>query len=274
MHHILITGCSSGIGLYCAKALHVKSEFCVYASARKDEDVQKLRQMGLWACKLDLDDNNSIQDGLNEVLKKSGGRLDILFNNGAFGQPGAVEDLSDDALKAQFQTNVFGTQYLTNLVLKIMRSQNSGRIIYNSSVLGFAAMRYRGAYNASKFAIEGLADTLRLELKGSNIHVILIEPGPIQSAFRQNALKKFLANIDMNNSAHKIEYKKSLKRLGGSKKTPFSLKPDAVYKVLLEAIFSSKPKARYRVTVPTKFLWYLKRVLPTFIMDWLLKKIA
>lgn len=274
MQHILITGCSSGIGLYCAKALHVKDEFRVYASARSLEDVEKLRQMGLWACQLDLDDNDSIQAGLETVLHESGGRLDVLFNNGAYGQPGAVEDLSDAALKSQFQTNVFGTQYLTNLVLKTMRTQGNGRIIYNSSVLGFAAMSYRGAYNASKFAIEGLADTMRLELKNSGISVVLIEPGPIKSQFRANALQKFLNHIDIKTSPHKQTYEQTLARLEGSKDASFTLGPEAVYDALLKAITSTNPKPRYRVTVPTHVLWYLKRLLPTCILDKLLAKIA
>ena len=274
MQHILITGCSSGIGLYCAKALHVRDDFRVYASARSLEDVEMLRQMGLWACQLDLDDNESIQAGLEAVLNESGGKLDVLFNNGAYGQPGAVEDLSDVALKAQFQTNVFGTQHLTNLVLRTMRAQGSGCIVYNSSVLGFAAMGYRGAYNASKFAIEGLADTMRLELSGSGIHVVLVEPGPITSAFRANALQKFLTHIDFQKSPHKTTYEQTLARLKGSKDAPFTLGPEAVYDALLKAITSSHPKARYRVTVPTHLLWYLKRCLPTRLMDRLLAKIT
>jgi NAD(P)-dependent dehydrogenase (short-subunit alcohol dehydrogenase family) len=272
MRHILITGCSSGIGLYCAKALHVKEDVRVYATARAPEDVARLREMGLWACRLDLDSNESIEAGLAQVFEASDGRLDVLFNNGAYGQPGAVEDLSDTALKAQFQTNVFGTQYLTNLVLKTMRTQGSGRIVYNSSVLGFAAMGYRGAYNASKFAIEGLADTMRLELEGSGIHVVLIEPGPITSAFRANALQKFRAHIDVEKSPHKTTYEATLSRLEGSKSTPFTLGPEAVYEALLEAITAPKPKARYRVTTPTKMLWYAKRLLPTRLMDKVLKK--
>lgn len=270
--HILITGCSSGIGRYCAKALHVKDNYKVYATSRTKEDVQKLKNEGLWACRLDLNDSESIQDGLDEILAQSGGRLDILFNNGAYGQPGAVEDLSDEALKAQFQTNVFGTQELTNKVLKIMRQQNSGRIIYNSSILGFVAMAYRGAYNASKFAIEGLVDTLRLELVESNIKAILIEPGPIRSDFRKNSLQKFSENIDVENSFHHDFYKQTLKRLQKEGDSPFTLPPNAVYEALLKAMEDKNPKARYRVTKPTTWLWYLKKILPTPLLDKILIK--
>lgn len=269
--HILITGCSSGIGEFCAKALHVKG-YKVYATCKAMEDVEKLKEQGLFSCKLDLDDSQSIKDGLSEVLKSSGGKIDVLFNNGAYGQPGAVEDLSDKVLKEQFQTNVFGTQELTNLVLKLMREQNSGKIIYNSSILGFAAMAYRGAYNASKFAIEGLADTLRQELLYSGISVVLIEPGPIESKFRQTSLRKFKENININESFHKDFYAQTLNRLQSTEQTPYTLQASAVYEKLLKAIESKNPKARYRVTKPTTWLWYLKKILPTATLDKILLK--
>lgn len=270
--HILITGCSSGIGYYCAKALHVSKDYKLYATCRSDEDVKRLKSEGFWACKLDLNDSKSIQNGLNEVLKASGGKLDMLFNNGAYGQTGAVEDLSVEALKEQFETNFFGTHELTCKVLKIFREQNSGRVIYNSSVLGFIAMAYRGAYNSSKFALEGLVDTLRQELISSNIKAILIEPGPIKSDFRKNALKKFHEHIDVENSFHKAYYKDTLKRLESSKDGKFTLLPDAVLGVLLKAINDKNPKPRYRVTKPTHWLWYMKKFTPTNILDKLLLK--
>ncbi len=272
MKHILITGCSSGIGLYVAKNLHVKKEYKVYATCKSEKDVQKLQKDGLWSYKLDLRDEKSIAEGLQEVLQSSGGKLDVLFNNGAYGQPGAVEDLSQKALKEQFETNVFGTIELTNLVMKIFRKQNSGRVIFNSSVLGFAAMLYRGAYNASKYAIEGFADTMRQEVMDSGINVILIEPGPIRSKFRQTAHKKFLEHIDMENSFHKKTYEIALKRLESREDTPFTLGEDAVYKVLLKAMESKNPKARYMVTKPTFIFWYLKKILPVWVLDRLLFK--
>ena len=271
---VLITGCSSGIGEYCAKALHVNKKYRVFATARKEDDVARLQQEGLWACQLDLDDPKSIQEALDKVLKETGGTLDAVFNNGAYGQPGAVEDLSREALRAQFETNVFGTQELTNKVLKVMRAQGHGRIIHNSSVLGFVAMSFRGAYNASKFALEGLSDTLRLELAGSNIHVILIEPGPIRSRFRANALKKFKQNIDTTKSTHEKEYNQTLARLKGSKDAAFTLGPEAVLEALLYAIEKEKPRHRYHVTVPTKVLWYLKRLLPVHWLDVVLRKVG
>jgi len=198
---ILITGCSSGIGYTTAIELQ-KRGFNVIATARKVEDVDCLAQEGLTALQLDLADSVSIQQAVKQIIELTDGEIYGLFNNGAFGQPGAVEDLSRDVLRYQFETNVFGTQELTNLIIPLMRKQGHGRIIYNSSVLGLVAMTYRGAYNASKFALEGLADTLRLELQGSGIHVSLIEPGPILTNFRQNAFALYKKNINPAKSVH------------------------------------------------------------------------
>lgn len=264
---ILITGCSSGIGLHCADALK-KRGYRVFATARNTQDVDVLLQAGFESVQLDLDDSMSIQRAVAWVLEQTGGQLDALFNNGAYGQPGAVEDLTRDALRKQFETNVFGTSELTNLVLKTMRKQGYGRIVQNSSILGFVALPFRGAYNASKFALEGLTDTLRLELKGSDIHISLIEPGPITSAFRQNALKALHQNVDMINSFHQQGYKNALARLSATdKQAAFTLGPEAVAKRLIHALESKNPKARYYVTFPTYLMGYLKRILPTKWLD-------
>lgn len=273
MKNILITGCSSGIGYTCAHGLQ-KLGYSVFATCRRDEDVKRLQDEGLNAFKLDLCDTNSMHEALTWMLSQTGGRIDVLFNNAAFGQPGAVEDLKRNVLREQFETNVFGTQELTNLVLPYMRKQKSGRIIYNSSILGFVAMSYRGAYNASKFAIEGLADTLRLELHKSGVEVVLIEPGPIRSAFRKNALAKFLVNIDQENSAHKEIYEKTLARLQKTGDAPFTLGAEAVLEAFLMAIEAKKPKARYAVTFPTKLFAWLKRFFSTKLMDYVARKLS
>lgn len=269
--YVLITGCSTGIGYTCAHGL-AKRGYIVFATCRRDEDVKRLCSEGLNAFKLDLCDAQSIHDALAWMLAQTDGRIDVLFNNAAYGQPGAVEDLKRDVLREQFETNVFGTQELTNLVLPYMRKQKSGCIVYNSSILGFVAMSYRGAYNASKFAIEGLADTMRLELNGSGIDIVLIEPGPIRSSFRKNALAKFLEHIDQKNSAHCEVYAKTLMRLQKSGDAPFTLGSEAVLKVLIQAIESKNPKARYAVTFPTKLFSWLKRLLPTCWMDAIARK--
>ncbi len=277
MPSILITGCSSGIGLYCAEALQAEG-YRVFATARKEDDVQKLQEAGHIALQLDLNSSESINAALAEVLKQTGGTLDALFNNGAYGQPGAVEDLSRAVLRAQFETNLFGTHELTCKVIKIMRQQGHGRIIQNSSVLGLIALKYRGAYNASKFALEGLTDTLRQELDGSDIFVSLIEPGPIESDFRKNAYAAFKRHIPIEGSAHQDVYRAVEKRLAqqdaARKQDPFTLGPEAVYKPLLHALTSRKPKARYYVTAPTWIFSILRRLIPTGWLDWILRKVS
>lgn len=269
---ILITGCSSGIGYTVAKGLHARG-YQVFASARKQSDVARLQQLGLQSLQLDLDDSRSIKQAVEQVLTATGGELYALFNNGAYGQPGAVEDLPRQVLRDQFETNVFGWLELTNLVLPVMRRQGYGRIIQNSSVLGFVAMPYRGAYNASKFALEGLTDTLRLELQGSGVYVSLIEPGPIASKFRSNALQNFKARIDSEHSFHRERYAGMLERLNKKGPTaPFTLPAEAVLKPVLHALEHKRPKARYPVTVPTYLFATLKRLLPTTLLDRILRR--
>ncbi len=269
---ILITGCSTGIGYHCAMHLQ-QLGYQVIATCRQPEDVKRLQEEGLIAYQLDLADSKSIDAALEQILELTGGKLDALFNNGAFGIPGAVEDLSREAMAYQFQTNVFGTQELTNKVVKVMRKNGGGKVIYNSSILGFAAMQFRGAYNASKFAIEGFADTLRLEVKTDNIQISLIEPGPILSDFRKNAYEQFKRWIDKENSAHKKKYQAMINRLetvGPS--APFTLGPEAVTDCVVHALQSKQAKIRYRVTVPTKAFALLKRLLPNRWLDQLLIK--
>ena len=210
------------------------------------------------------------------MLEQTNGHLYALFNNGAYGQPGAVEDLSRDVLRQQFETNVFGWHELTNLVIPIMRKQGYGRIIHNSSVLGLVAMQYRGAYNASKFALEGLTDTLRQELDGSGVYISLIEPGPITSQFRVNAFAKFKANIKTQSSPHQTIYEQVEKRLASAsdKDAPFTLGPEAVLQKVEHILTSKRPKIRYYVTFPTYLFGYLKRLLPARWLDLLLLAIS
>ncbi len=269
---LLITGCSTGIGYQCAQQLQ-QMGYQVITTCRKEHDVQRLNKQGMTCVQLDLACSQSINRALKHILELSHGRIDALFNNAAFGLPGAVEDLSRKAMEYQFQTNVFGTQEFTNLIVPIMRQQGGGKILYNSSILGFAAMPYRGAYNASKFAIEGFADTLRLEVKQDNIQVSLIEPGPIISDFRKNAFIQFKQWINMEESAHQQNYQAIVSRLeteGPS--TPFTLPPEAVTKCVIHALQKPRAKIRYRVTVPTIAFAVLKRLLPNRWLDILLTK--
>ena len=264
---ILITGCSSGIGWYCALQLQ-KDGWQVYATARKDEDIKALKDHGVEAFFLDYCNNASIHAVFDEVMTKTGGRLDALFNNGAYAQAGAVEDLSTQTLRQQFEANFFGWHELTNLVIPVMRRQGYGRIVHCSSILGFVPFAWRGAYNASKYALEGLATTMRLELKGSSIEVCLIEPGPIKSKFVQNGLPYFINEIDQINSIHAKQYKKQLQRLqsnGG--KNRFRLGPEAVYSKLVHALNANQPKAHYLVTLPTYVMAIARRILPYSMLE-------
>ena len=263
---ILITGCSSGIGL--ASALELKARgWRVFATARQPEDLNMLEGKGVEALYLDYADRASVVLCAAEVAKRCGGKLDALFNNGAYGQPGAVEDLTREVLEAQFAANVFGWLQLTNLCLPLMRANGSGRIVHCSSVLGLVAMKWRGAYNASKFAIEALADTQRLELKGSGIHVALIEPGPIATRFIETALKFFDANINEKSSHYKQQYVRQRARLSGSTPNKWKLPPGAVVKKLIHAVEAPNPRARYFVTVPTYMAAVAKRILPQPLLD-------
>ncbi|MDT8894342.1 SDR family oxidoreductase [Halomonas sp. I1] len=265
--NLLITGCSSGIGHAAAHAMSARG-WRVFATARAEADVARLEEEGLEALPLDLADSASIEATVAEVRKRTGGELTGLFNNGAYGQPGAVEDLTRDVLREQLETNLLGTHELTSRVLPLMRAQGHGRIVQNSSVLGFAALPYRGAYVCSKFALEGLTDTLRQELNGSGIHVSLIQPGPIASRFRENAHAAFKANIDTVNSAHARTYEKVEARLANPDgKTPFALEADAVVAKLIHALEHPRPRPRYAVTLPTHLFAALKRVLSTRGMD-------
>ena len=272
--HVLITGCSTGIGHCVAHGLK-KRGYAVIASARKAEDVERLQAEGLECLQLDLDSPLSIERAVQALADRTDRKLYGLFNNAGFGQPGAVEDLGRDVLRAQFETNVFGTLDLTNRVLPWMRAAGEGRIIQNSSVLGFVALAYRGAYNASKYALEGLYDTLRLELDGSGVYAILIEPGPITSRFRTNAFAAYKRNIDVENSVHRDSYLATESRLlKEGPAVPFTLPPEAVLDKVIRALESPRPAPRYYVTVPTWLFGTLKRVLSSRALDRVLLKVS
>lgn len=271
---ILITGCSSGIGYQLAKDLPAYG-YQVVASARRLSDVKRLNDEGIFCLQLDLECSESIHSAFKDTLKHTRGRLYALFNNGAYGQAGAVEDLPRKALSKQFETNVIGTMELTSLAIRTMRRQQQGRLIFNSSVLGFIALKFRGAYTASKFAIEGFADTLRLELAGSNIYTCLIEPGPIVSRFRANSYKMYQQYIERDTSVFRNEYLSAEKRLlNTGTVAPFTLPASSITPKILHALQSSTPRARYYVTKPTYALAYLKRILSQPALDRLLLKIS
>lgn len=269
---ILITGCSSGIGFDAAHGLR-DAGWRVFASCRKTEDCDRLIKLGFESPQIDLADSDSIRNGLNSVLDATGGTLDALYNNGAFACPGAVEDLPVAALRDIFETNVFGTHDLTCEVIKIMRKQGHGRIINCSSVLGLVPMRWRGAYVATKHALEGLTDVLRLEMRDTDIKVILIEPGPITSDIRVKAIPHYERWIDTENSTRRDQYPALAKRLYESTgPDKFELPASAVTAKILRALTVTNPKPRYYVTTPTYLMAGLKRLLPGRTLDWLIAK--
>jgi NAD(P)-dependent dehydrogenase (short-subunit alcohol dehydrogenase family) len=264
---ILITGCSSGIGL--ASAREMKSRgWRVFATARKKQDIARLKDdEGVESLYLDYTEPDSIEKAVADVLAATGGRLDALFNNGAYGQPGAVEDLRREVLRAQFEAGFFGWHDLTARVIPVMRKQGQGRIVFCSSVLGLVSAPYRGAYCATKFAVEALADALRMELAGSGIKIVLIEPGPIASRFLEHALEAYRRHIDLEGSHHAEIYRARLARLEEGGDQTFKLGPEAVALKLARALESRNPRARYYVTVPTYVAALLRRALPTGALD-------
>jgi NAD(P)-dependent dehydrogenase (short-subunit alcohol dehydrogenase family) len=270
---ILITGCSSGIGLDAARTLH-KRGWRVFATCRQEADCDRLRAEGLESFRLDYADEDNIAAAVAEVVTRTGGALDALFNNGAFACPGAVEDLPRGALREIFETNLFGYHDLNRRVIPLMRAQGHGRIINCSSVLGLVGMTWRGAYVATKFAMEGLTDVLRIEMRGTGIEVILIEPGPIATKIRENAVPHFEKWVDWENSARREQYISLRGRLYDKKvkKDTFELGPEAVTQKLIHALEARRPKARYFVTTPTYLMGFARRILPTRALDWLIAK--
>jgi len=269
---VLITGCSSGIGLDAAKGMRERG-WHVFASCRFQSDCDRLRAMGFDSPRIDYQDPETISTGLQEVLAETGGTLDALFNNGAFAVPGAVEDLPTEGLRSIFEANVFGWHELTRQVIPVMRTQGGGRIINNSSVLGLVPAKWRGAYVATKYAVEGLTDVLRIEMRDTPIHIILIEPGPVTSKIRENAIPHFERWIEWQNAARSVQYQVLKKRLYESTgPEPFELPPAAVTKKLVHALEAKQPKPRYYVTTPTYLMGMLRRILPTRALDWLIAK--
>lgn len=263
---VVVTGCSSGIGDCVARGLQHRG-YQVIATCRNIDDNPALKESGIKTVILDLADQSSVQSALDDIAGISNGDVFGLVNNGAYGQPGAVIDLDRDILRQQFECNVFGTQQLTNGILKMMLGRQSGRVIQISSILGFICLRFRGAYNASKYALEALTDTMRLEHQDSGIQFSLVEPGPIRSRFRENAYQKFKQNIDVSNSVFLDTYQRVEQRLSDSGEARFTLPASAVLESVIHALESKRPKIRYRVTVPTRVTAVLKRLLPDRLMD-------
>lgn len=264
---ILITGCSSGIGLASAKLMKSRG-WRVLATARQPDDLRRLEDdIGVVAIHLELSDEASVRECAEKALEISGGHIDAVFNNAAFAQPGAIEDLTAGLLRRQFEINLIGGHELTRLLIPQMRARNAGRIVQCSSVLGLVAAPMRGAYCASKFALEGLSDAMRIELRDTNIHVSLIEPGPIRTKFVATALETLRTTIDIEGSVHRSAYLARLQSMEAGGKQAFKLEPEAVAEKLVHAVESARPKPRYFVTTPTYMADVLRRTLPTRLLD-------
>ena len=269
---ILITGCSSGIGLDAARTLHTRG-WRGFATCRAEADCDRLRAEGLESFRLDYDDEASVEAAVAEVVSRTGGTLDALFNNGAYAIPCATEDLPRAALRAILESNLIGHHDLTCRVIPIMRKQGHGRIVNNSSVLGLVGYRWRGAYVATKFALEGMTDVLRIEMRGTGLKFILIEPGPIATNFRNNSARQFEKWIDWKNAFLNAEYAVMRDRFYNSEnRDRFELPASAVTAKLIHALESPRPKTRYFVTTPTYLMAVARRILPTSALDWVLAK--
>ncbi|TGN61727.1 SDR family NAD(P)-dependent oxidoreductase [Paracoccus liaowanqingii] len=271
MKRVLITGCSSGIGLDAARHLQANG-WQVVATCRRPEDIAARRAEGMECLHLDLSDEASVADCAKAAL--AGGPLDALVNNAAFALPGAVEDMPRGALRAIFEVNLLGTHDLTTRLIPQFRAQGAGRIVTISSVLGLVGIPWRGSYVATKFALEGLTDVLRLEMHGTGVKVVLIEPGPITSRIRENAIPHFERWVDWQASPRADQYRATLlKRLyEPSGKDRFELPPRAVSTRILTALTVPNPAPRYYVTAPTRISGVARRVLPTRALDWFARR--
>ncbi|MDH5477257.1 MAG: SDR family NAD(P)-dependent oxidoreductase [Nitrospinota bacterium] len=268
---VMVTGCSSGIGLCSAKTL-LQRGYRVIATARKEEDIRMLKDLGMDTVRLELAESQSVTGAAAAALDISGGTVFALVNNAAFGMPGAVEDLTRAAIREQFEVNLFGAMELTNLLIPSMRAAGEGRIVMVSSMLGFLSIKYQGAYNASKHAMEGLTDTLRMELADTGIKVSLVEPGPIRSRIQQNAVGHFKKHVDESRSLHQARYKKMARSIQEGREAPFTRDPEVVAAKIVHALESSRPKIRYLVTPLAHMFGIARRFFPAFLIDRLLAR--
>lgn len=264
---ILITGASSGIGLDAARTLAARG-WRVLGTCRRPEDAERLGREGIEPLMLELASDASVAEAAAEALERGGGRVDALFNNAAFATPGAVEDLPRAAFREIFEANLFGQIDLTNRILPAMRRAGAGRIVMNSSVLGLVGAPWRGAYVATKFALEGLTDVLRMELAGSGVHVALLEPGPIGTPFRRNSIPHFERHVDWRASPHREAYEaRLLPRLYSEAPGAGQYPASAVTARLIEALESRRPRARYPVTGVTRGAAWMRRLFPDRLVD-------
>jgi short-subunit dehydrogenase len=252
----LITGASAGIGKETAKLL-LKNRFVVYGAARRTDKMQDLKELGAKVIQMDVSDDDSMVRGLDEIIRNEG-HIDILINNAGFGSYGTIEDVPLVDAKYQFDVNVFGLARLTQLVLPHMRKQHYGKIVNITSIGGKVATPLGGWYHASKFAVEGLSDSLRMEVKPFGIDVIVIEPGGIKSEWAGIAVE------NLNKVSGNSVYKDLIRQMTGALKNmePKNSEPSVIAEVILKAITVKKPKTRYHAGSMSGMVLTMRKILP------------
>jgi NAD(P)-dependent dehydrogenase (short-subunit alcohol dehydrogenase family) len=269
---VLITGCSSGIGRAACDGLRARG-WTVIASARNPEDVAQLRADGFAAVRIDHHDSASIAAGFAQAVDLAGGQIDALFNNAGHGMPGAAEDLPRGALEEVFSSNLFGLHEVTCHAIRHMRAHGGGRIVQHSSVVGFTPLPWRAAYVATKHALEGLTNTMRVELRGTGIHLALLNTGPVTSGFRDRSMAQFDRWIDIDASRHAEFYRVKWLARREAGRDPFELGPEAVVRKLTHALESPRPRRRYYITTPAYLAAVLTRILPGAAQDWIVARL-
>ncbi len=269
---VLITGSSSGIGRAACLGLRTRG-WQVIAAARDPADVVRLQADGFAAVRIDHHDSTSIATGFAEAVDLAGGRIEALFNNAGHGMPGAAEDLPRGALEEVFSSNLFGLHEVTCHAIRHMRQHGGGRIVQHSSVVGFTPLPWRAAYVATKHALEGLTNTMRVELRGTGIHVAILNTGPVTSGFRDRSMAQFDRWIDVDASRHAEFYRAKwlARRTAGHDR--FELGPEAVVRKLVHALESRRPRRRYYITLPAYVAAALTRVLPDAAQDWIVARL-
>ncbi len=261
---VLITGCSTGIGRATAEHL-ARSGHSVYATARRLESIEDLKNAGCKTLALDVNDEASMSAAVSAV-EEAEGAVGALVNNAGYSQSGALETIGLDDVRRQFETNVFGLLRMCQLVLPGMRRQGGGRIVNVSSMGGKLTFPGGGVYHATKYAVEAMSDAMRFEVQGFGIDVVVIEPGLIKTNFAETAVGSVshedgpYAEFNTAVSAATAgAYEGPLGRLGGG--------PEAVAKAIEKALTAKRPRARYPVTASARVLMTQRKLLPDRAWD-------
>ena len=264
---VLITGASSGIGKVCAEHLAKKKNLHIFGTSRNASIPPTKSAENLKMIKMDVNSDKSVEEAINYILKETK-RIDIVINAAGFGIAGAIEETTIEKAKKQFETNFFGVHRVCKMVLPIMRKQKFGYIINISSIGGILGLPFQGFYSASKFAIEGLTEALRIETRPFGIHVVLIEPGDTKTSFTDRREKIISKNKD---SPYKKYFEKTIGIVEKDERNGTS--PELVAKVVEHIINSSSPKVRYKVgPMSQKFVASLKGKIPDRSVEWILRK--